>query len=129
MAEAGAEVLPESRTTTGIVGREKQRQHENAAAYACGAHQDTEDERDADGEFAIGHEKRDPGCVCEHEPAKHRHHKGVCSAIEKSVDPVLETAVKRELRAENFVLAKDKEENANANAQHRECARICVKRA
>src|SRR5579864_3966212 len=128
MAEAGAEVLPEGGTTAGIIGRKKQRQHENAAAHAGRTHQDTENERDADGEFAVGHQKRDRRGVREHEPAKHRHHEGVSSAIEKPVDPILKAAVKRELRAENFVFAKDQEENAGANTQHRKSAGIDVSR-
>src|SRR5215467_4567547 len=116
MAEAGAEVLPESSSTAGIVRREKQRQHKNPAADACGPHEDAEDERDADRKLTIGHEKSNRRSVSEHKSAKYRRHEGIGPAVEKSVDPVLETAVKCELCAENFVLAKDEEENTDANA-------------
>src|SRR5258708_721530 len=97
MAEAGAEVLPEGRAGSGIVGGKKQREHENQAANAGGPHQNAEDQRDADSELSVSHKKSDGRGVREHKPAKHRRHKWISAAFEKSIDPILKAAVKREL--------------------------------
>src|SRR6266704_5467508 len=96
MAEACAEVLPEGRAGSGIVGGKKQREHENEAADAGGPHQNAEDQRDADSKLSVSHKKSDGRGVREHKPAKHRRHKRISAAFEKSIDPVLEAAVKRE---------------------------------
>jgi hypothetical protein len=107
MTQARAKILPERRARTGIVGRKKQREHENQPAEARGPHQNSEKERDANGKLTVGHQERDRCGVPEHEPAKHRRHERVSAALKKTVDPILEAAVKRELCAENLVLAKD----------------------
>src|SRR5207249_1995962 len=46
----------------------------------------------------------------------------------KTVDPILEAAVKRELCAENLVLAKDEEQSANADTKNCQRAGIHVGR-
>jgi hypothetical protein len=51
------------------------------------------------------------------ESAKNRHHERIRALIEKAVDPKLEAAVKREFRAEDFVLRKDQEQHADGDAQ------------
>lgn len=117
MTQAGAEVLPEGCASAGIVGRKEQREHENQAAQAGKPHQNAKNERNADGKFAVSHKKSNGRGVRKHESAKHRHHEWIGSALEESVDPILKAAVKGELRTENLVLAKNQEENADANAQ------------
>ena len=52
-------------------------------------------------------------------------HEGIGAALfEEAVDPKLEAAVKSELRAEDFVLAEDEEEDAYADAQNGQ--RACI---
>ena len=126
MAQGGAEVLPERRARTGIVGGKEQRQHEDETADACRAHQYTKDECNSDGKFRISHQKSDRRGMREHEAAKHRGHERVGTTVKKSVNPILETAVKCELRAKYFVLAENQEENTDANAQNRESAGIPI---
>jgi len=121
MAEAGAEILPEGGGGAGIVGREEQREHEDEAAEAGGAHEDGEDERDPDSEFGVSDEEGDGRGVRQDEPAKNRRHERVGAAFgEEFADPELKAAVKRELRAENFVFAKIEEEEADADAKRGE---------
>src|SRR5712692_11797564 len=126
MAEARAEILPEGRSRTGIVRRHKQREHENEPASACRANKDTENERDADGEFPVSHEKGDRCGVRQHKPAKHRGHEGVGSSFEKFIDPELETAVKGELRTEDLVFAEDQKQDSDANAKRSKSTGIQV---
>src|SRR5437870_8603939 len=125
MTQARAKILPERRARTGIVGRKKQREHENQPAEARGPHQNSEKERDANGQLTVGHQERDRCGVPEHEPAKHRRHERVSAALKKTVDPILEAAVKRELCAENLVLAKDEEQSANADTKN--CQRAGIR--
>src|SRR5438874_13710059 len=89
MTQARAKILPERRARTGIVGRKKQREHENQPAEARGPHQNSEKERDANGQLTVGHQERDRCGVPEHEPAKHRRHERVSAALKKTVDPIL----------------------------------------
>ena len=133
MAEARTEILPKRRCRAGIVRRNKQREHVDESANARRAHEDTENERDSDGELPVGHQKGDRCCVRQHEAAKHRGHEGVGSSFEKFIDPELETAVKSELRAEDLVFAEDQKQDSNANAKRREsagiqvgCGRLCL---
>ena len=42
VAEAGAEILPERRSSTRIVRREKHGHHEDEAEEACGTHENAE---------------------------------------------------------------------------------------
>jgi len=127
MAEAGAEISPEGDGGAGIVRGEEQRKHIDQAAEAGGAHQDAEDEREADGEFAVRDEEGDGGGVRQDETAKNRGHEGVGAAFgEEFADPELKAAVKRELRAEDFVFAKIEEEEADADAERGERAGVAV---
>jgi hypothetical protein len=55
--------------------------------------------------------------VGKNETPEDRGHEGIGAALfEEAVDPELEAAVKRELRAEDFVLAEDEEKEADADA-------------
>lgn len=126
MTQAGAEVLPEGRSRTGIVGRKEHGQHEDEPADACWAHEDAEDESKPNGEFRVSHQESDRRGVRKHESAKHRGHERVGAALEESVDPILEAAVKSELRAENFVLAENQEEYSDGDAQHGERAGVPI---
>ena len=59
------------------------------------------------------------------EAAEDGGHEGICATLlEKAVDPELKAAVKRELRSEDFVLAKNEKEDADAYAQDGQGARI-----
>ena len=127
MAEAGAEILPEGGGGAGIVRGEEQREHVEEAAGAGGAHQDAEDEREPDGEFAISDEESDGRGVRQNETAKNRRHEGIRAAFgEEFADPELKPAVKRELRAENFVFAKIEEEEADGDAERGKRAGVAV---
>lgn len=126
MTQAGAEVLPEGCSCTGIIGRKEQRQHEEETADAGGAHQNSQEKRSANGEFRVGNQKSNRRSVREHEAAKHRRHERVDTTLKKSVNPILETAVKSELRAKYFALPEDQEENTDANAQNRESAGVPI---
>jgi len=64
--------------------------------------------------------------VGKHEPAENRRHEGVCTTFEEAVDPELKATVKSELGAEDFVLAEDKEEDADADAEDREGTSVGV---
>jgi len=56
--------------------------------------------------------------VRENEVAEHGDHERVSAAlVEEAVDPELEAAVESELCTEDFVFAKDQEEDANADAE------------
>jgi len=125
MAEAGAEVLPEGDGGAGVVGREEQRKHEDQPAEAGGPHEDAEDQRETDGEFAIGHEESDGRGVRQNKAAKYRRHEGIRAAFgEEFADPELEPAVKRELRAEDFVFTKIEKEEAYGYAERGEGAGV-----
>jgi hypothetical protein len=127
MAEAGAEVLPEGSCGAGVVGGEEQGKHVEESAEAGGADKDAEDERDPDGEFAVSDEEGDGRGVRQDETAKNRRHEGIRAAFgEEFADPELKAAVKRELRAENFVFAKIEEEEADADAKRGERAGVAV---
>jgi hypothetical protein len=127
MAEAGAEILPEGGGRAGIVRGEEQREHVKEAAEAGGAHEDTEDEREPDGEFAVSDKESDGRGVRQDETAKYRRHERVSAAFgEEFADPELKAAVKRELGAENFVFAKIEEEEADGNAERGERAGVAV---
>lgn len=88
------------------------------------ANENAENQRDADGQLTISDEKSDGRGVREDEAAKSGDHEGIRATIEEAVNPILKAAVKRELRSEDFVLAKDEEENADSNAEKSEGSRI-----
>jgi len=81
MAEAGAEVLPEGRGGAGIIGGEKQSQHEEEAADTGGTHEDAEDERDADSQFAVSDQESDGSGVVQDESAENIFHEGIGAAF------------------------------------------------
>lgn len=124
LAQAGAEVLPKDRMRAGIGRRKEKRKHEQEAASASGANENAENQRDADGQLTISDEKGDRRRVSQDEAAKRGDHEGISAAFEEAVDPVLEAAVKRELRAEDFVLAENEEENADGDAEEGEGAAV-----
>ena len=118
MAQAGAEILPEGGAGAGVIGGKQQRQHEDQAACACESDKDAEGARETDREFAVGDEERHDGGMRQDETSKDGHHEGIGAAfLNELVDPGFETAVKRELGAEDFVLAEDEEEDADADAE------------
>ncbi len=117
VAEGGAEVLPCGDGGAGIVGRKEQGEHEEEAAGTGLADGDAGEERDADGEFAVGGEEGDGGGVGQDEIAQDRNHEGVGAFLQELVDPELEATVEREGGAENFVAGEDEEEDADADAK------------
>src|SRR5260370_16458267 len=127
MAEAGAEILAEGGGGAGIVRGEEQREHVEEAAEAGGAHQDAEDEREPDGEFAVSDEEGDGRGVRQNETAKNRRHEGIRAAFgEEFADPELKAAVKGELRAKDFVFAKIEEEEADADPERGDRPEVAV---
>jgi hypothetical protein len=81
--------------------------------------------READGEFAVSDEKSDGRGVRQDEAAKNRGHERICAALgEEFAYPELKAAVQSELRAENFVLAEDEEEEADTDAERGEGAGV-----
>src|SRR5690242_2876834 len=119
MAKACAEVLPDRRGRTGIVGREEQSEHEDEAAKAGGANEDAKRKSDADGQLAVGHKEGDGRGVRQDESAENRSHERVGAALfEEAVNPELKAAVKSELSGEDFVLAEDEEEEADADPKN-----------
>jgi len=125
VAERRAEVLPERSRSAGIVGREKQRNHENEPAHAGGADQQAEDKTQSDGKFAVGDEKSDGRGVRQDEVAENGHHERISpTAIEEAIDPKLKAAVQRKRGAEDLVLAEDQEEQADTNTKEREGLRV-----
>ncbi len=127
MAKAGAEILPDGCGGAGIVRGEEQREHVEEAAEAGGADQNAENEREPDGEFAVRDKEGDGRGVRQDEAAKNRRHERIRAAFGKEfADPELKAAVKRELRAEDFVFAKIEEEEADADAKRGERAGVAV---
>ena len=124
VAEAGAEILPERSSRTGVVRREKHGQHEDQAAEAGGTHQDAKNEREPDCQFAVGHEEGDTCGVREDKATENGRHERVSPTLEEFVDPELEAAMKGEGRAKDFVLAEDQEKDANADAEQGESITI-----
>jgi hypothetical protein len=55
---------------------------------------------------------------------QHRLHERINAALQKSVNPHLESAAQCELRSKNFVLAENQEKRTLANAEKRQ--RACV---
>ena len=118
MAQAGAKILPWRRAGTGIVGGKEQCQHEEQTAGAGSADEDTERQRDADRELAVGDQESDWSGVRQDEVSKNRHHKRVSAAfLQPLVDPELKAAVKSELGAEDFGFAEDQEKDADGDAE------------
>lgn len=126
MVQACAEVSPKRCVVSRKVGREEQRAHVQQSTKAGGPHQNAKNESYTNGEFSVRYKEGDCGGVRQDEIAEHRLHKRIGSAFQKPVDPKLKSAVKRELRSENFVFSKDQKENSYPDAQHRHGSSICV---
>ena len=126
MAQACAEVLPEERSSTGIVRREEHREHEEETAEACRTHEDTGNEREPNRQFTVGDQESDAGGVREDEAAEDGHHERISASIEEFVDPELKSAVESKCCPEDFVFAEDQEKNTYANAEQGQ--RIAVPR-
>ena len=116
VAQACSEVLPEGRRCTGIVRREEHGQHKDESAEACGAYHDTENQREPDRQFAIGHQKGDACRVPENKTSQNGRHERISPSLEELVDPELKAAVKSKCGAKNLVLAEDQEKNTDADA-------------
>ncbi len=116
VVEGGSEVLPEGRGGSWVVGGEQERCHVDQSEEACGSRERSEEKRDADGEFSVGDEEGDGGCVRENDSLQDRQHERVGAVLDEAVDPVLEASVQGELRAEDFVLSEDQEEASDGNA-------------
>ena len=110
--------MPQRRGGTWIVGREKQRQHKDKSGSASRANKDAQNQCEADGEFAVGHQERDRRRTVQYKSAENRFHERIGAAFaEEFIDPELKAAVQRELRSEDFVLRKDKEKKSDADTQ------------
>ncbi len=120
VAQAGAKILPEGRSRTGIIRREKHGEHEEEAGKTCGTHQDAENEREPDRQFAIGYQEGEAGGVRKDKATENGHHERVSPTLEEFVDPELKAAVKSEGCAENFVLGEDQEKNTDADTEQGE---------
>ncbi len=117
VVERSSEVLPHGGVRAGVVGREQQGHHIDESECAGQPDADSRDQRDADGEFSVGDEKRDGRRVRQDEPAEYGNHERVGSSIEEAVDPELKSTVQRELRPEDLVLAEDQEEASDGDTQ------------
>src|SRR5437773_9243601 len=115
MAQACAKVLPEGRSRAGVVRREEQGEHEDEAAETCGTHQDTENQRNSNRQFAIGHQKGDARGVWKNKAAQNGRHERISPALQELIDPELKAAVKCKCGAENFVLLEDQEKNPHTD--------------
>jgi hypothetical protein len=132
MVQGCAEILPEWRMSSGVIGGKEQGKHVQKSGGARSAHKNTGDEGYADRKFSVSNQKGDGSCVRQHEVAEDWEHEGVSSVSEKPVDPKLEASAERELRAEDFVLAKYQEEQTHCNAEQSDgtvVARMCVRHA
>src|SRR5262249_49277246 len=67
VAKRSSEVLPEGRRRAGVVRRKQQGEHEEKTRGAGNANQQAENQAEADGEFAVGHQESDRGRVWQHE--------------------------------------------------------------
>jgi len=102
-----------------IVRRKKQRNHQEEPRDACWPNQDADHQPQPNGKFTICREESERRGVRQNKTAEHRNHEGINPSLEKLVDPELESAVKREFRAEDFVLTENQKENTDGNAQYR----------
>jgi hypothetical protein len=110
MVQRSTEILPEGCVWAGVVRGEEQREHEENSEQASGAHEDSRHKRQADGQFAVGHQKGDRGGMGKNEIAKDGNHEGIGALGEKAVDPELKATAESELRAEDFVLGEEQKE-------------------
>src|SRR5580658_10840177 len=109
-------MLPYRSLGSRVVGRKQQSEHVNRSTDARGTHNNTEDQREPDRQFAIGHEKRNGRGVRQHELFQHGDHKRISAFGKKPVDPELKAAASREYRAKDLVLAKNQKERSYGNS-------------
>jgi len=122
-------VLPEHGIRAGIIGWEQQREHVDDSKGAREAHGDAQDQRDADGELAVGYEQGNRMRVREHELLQNRHHEGIRGALrQKPLNPALESAAEHELPPEDLVPREDQEERTNRNAKPRQGSVVAMRR-
>ncbi len=120
MAEARAKILPKGRVRARIVRRKEQCQHQEQSSDASRPHPETDRQPQPDGKFTVCREESKHRRMWQHKAAEHRRHEGINPSFEKLVDPELESAVKGEFRAEDFVLAENQKENSDANTEYRQ---------
>ncbi len=110
--------MPERRAGTGIVGGKQEGKHECEAACACQADEEAENQSKADRQFCVSDQKGYRSGVRQDEVFEDGHHKWIGAALlQPLVDPELESAMKSELCAEDFVFAEDEEEDADGDAK------------
>src|SRR6266404_5079152 len=102
---------------TGIVGRKQQRQHIKKSEKAGRTNPYPDQERHTDCQLAVSHQECDCRSVRKNKSAKHRNHEWISAVFQEFVDPELKSAVQRELRAKNLVLAENQKQNSHANSQ------------
>src|SRR5882762_2554267 len=124
MAEARAKILPKGGVRTRIIRRKEQCQHHEQSRDARRPDPKTDHQSQADGKFTICREESERRGVRQHKSAEQRRHEGINSSLEKLVDPELESAVKSEFRAEDFVLTENQKENSDGNAQYRKSVSV-----
>src|SRR5580704_4952043 len=128
VVERGSKILPYRSLGSRVVGRKQQSEHVNRSTYARGSHNNTEDQREPDRQFAIGHEKSNGRGVRQHEFFQHGNHKRIGASRKKPVDPKLEPAAPGESRIKDLVLAKNQKERSHGDSQRREGYRVLVSR-
>jgi len=88
--------------------------------------QEPKHESQADGQLPVRDEECDGGPVGEDQPAQHWNHERIGATFDKAVYPALKAAAQRKLGPEDLVLAENKEENPDGDAQVRECFRVSI---
>ena len=117
MIQRRSEILPECGVGAWVVRREQQRQHVSQTTHAGGTDQHSKHKRETDCQLATSYEDRKKLRVRQHEVSQDRCHERIRPVSEETVDPELKTAVQRELRAEDFVLGKNQEQDSDCDAQ------------
>jgi len=107
MAEARAKILPKGGVRPRVIRRKEQCQHQEQSSDARRPHPETDRHPQPDGKFTVCREESKHRRMRQHKAAEHRRHEGISPSFEKLVDPELESAVKSEFRAEDFVLAEN----------------------
>ena len=127
MIQRRPEILPQGRVVTGIVGREKQKEHVDESERAGDPHPDSQHQTQANCQFPIRDDKCDGRGMRKNKVLQDRHHLWISAAlVEELVDPPLKSAVQRELRSKNFILGKDQEKAADSDTQNRERDAVSV---
>jgi hypothetical protein len=104
----------------GKIGGEKKRRHEQEAERTSRLHENSEDEGEANCEFAVSNEEGYGSCERENDFLQYRDKNGIGrTAVEKGMDPVFESAVQGELGSEYFVFAEDDEDASDTDSEDR----------